>query len=65
MTDLARRLGFETPICETVRAVLHDGATLEDAFSALWFRPIRSEGQGVDLVFDNPAVAERFKRRSE
>jgi glycerol-3-phosphate dehydrogenase (NAD(P)+) len=46
VTELARRLGVETPICEAVRAVLHDGLPFADAFARLWARPLRAEGEG-------------------
>ncbi|WP_281242691.1 NAD(P)H-dependent glycerol-3-phosphate dehydrogenase [Citreimonas salinaria] len=35
VTDLSRRLGVMQPICETVRAVLHDGAGFGQSFAAL------------------------------
>lgn len=62
VTDLARRKGIELPICETVRAVLHEGVNLESAFGALWYRPLKSEGQGIDLSFDHPFSAQPLKK---
>lgn len=55
VTDLARRLGVAMPICETVRAILHDRADLGTAFATLWARPIEAEPRAMDLVFNHPA----------
>ncbi|WP_425071253.1 NAD(P)H-dependent glycerol-3-phosphate dehydrogenase [Sagittula sp. S175] len=55
VTDLARRVGVPMPICETVNAVLHHGADIQEAFSALWARPIEAEPFALDLSFDHPA----------
>lgn len=55
VADLARRIGVAMPICETVNAVLHDGADLRHSFSALWSRPIEAEPRALDLSFDHPA----------
>jgi glycerol-3-phosphate dehydrogenase (NAD(P)+) len=55
VTDLARRLGVTLPICETVRAVLHDRAHLGQSFAALWARPLEAEPRVMDLAFDHPA----------
>lgn len=52
--DLAKRIGVAMPICETVNAVLHHGADLQDSFSALWARPIEAEPAGLDLSIDHP-----------
>ena len=46
VTDLARRHGVEMPICEAVRAVVHDGVPLADAMAALMQRPLRAEQVG-------------------
>jgi len=53
--DLARRIGVPMPICETVNAVLHEGADLERSFSELWTRPIEAEPRALDLSLDHPA----------
>jgi len=55
ITDLARNVGVTMPICETVRAILHDGAELGAAFAALWARPIEAEPRAMELSFDHPA----------
>ncbi|MGP1356977.1 NAD(P)H-dependent glycerol-3-phosphate dehydrogenase [Roseicyclus sp.] len=67
VTDLARRLGVSMPICEAVRAILHDGAELGATFAHLWARPIEAEPRAMDLSFNHPAsdaavrqFAERF-----
>lgn len=56
ITDLARKVGIAMPICETVRAILHDGADLGEAFAALWARPIEAEPMAMDLAFVHPAT---------
>ncbi|PUB17525.1 NAD(P)H-dependent glycerol-3-phosphate dehydrogenase [Yoonia sediminilitoris] len=56
ITDLARKIGVNMPICETVRAILHDGADLGQSFAALWARPIEAEPLSMDLAFAHPAT---------
>ena len=56
VTDLARRMEVSMPICETVRAILHDGADLGAAFASLWARPIEAEPRSMDLAFTYPAT---------
>jgi glycerol-3-phosphate dehydrogenase (NAD(P)+) len=56
ITELARALGVEMPICEFVRAILHDGADLGQAFAALWARPIEAEPLAMDVAFAHPAT---------
>ena len=56
VTDLARRLGVEMPICETVRSILHDGVSVGDGFARLWARPIEAEPRSMDISFDHPAT---------
>jgi glycerol-3-phosphate dehydrogenase (NAD(P)+) len=55
VTDLARRLGVSMPICETVRAILHDGTALGPSFAALWARPLEAEPKSMDVAFSHPA----------
>lgn len=43
VTELARRLGVETPICEAVRAILAGESEIDPAIAALLSRPLRSE----------------------
>ncbi len=40
----AARLGIEMPICAAVDAILHKGASLDEAIRALLARPLRREG---------------------
>lgn len=54
VTNLARRVRVPMPICETVNAVLHQGADLQEAFNALWARPIEAEPFALDLSLDHP-----------
>jgi hypothetical protein len=44
------------PICEAVRAVLHDGAELGETFASLWSRPIEAEPRTMSLSLDHPAA---------
>lgn len=57
VTDLARRLGVRMPICEAVRAVVHEGEPFADAFERLWTAPLESEPRALDLELAHPAVA--------
>lgn len=43
VTDLARRLGVEMPLCEAVRAIVQDGAAIDDVAAALLDRPLARE----------------------
>lgn len=56
VTDLARKLNVAMPICETVRAILFDGADLGEAFATLWARPIQAEPLSMDVAFANPTT---------
>ena len=53
--DLAARVGVAMPICETVNAVLHKGADLQDAFAALWNRPLEAEPLALDISIGDPS----------
>ena len=55
VTDLARRVGVAMPICEAVRAILHEDADPGQTFAALWSHPIQAEPKSMDLLFDHPA----------
>ena len=46
VTDLARKLGVELPICEAVRAVVHEGQPIPEAMAALLRRPLTREVTG-------------------
>ncbi|MEL7301848.1 MAG: NAD(P)H-dependent glycerol-3-phosphate dehydrogenase [Pseudomonadota bacterium] len=65
VTDLARSIGVAMPICETVRAILHDGAELGPAFAALWARPIEAEPKAMDVAFNHPASNEDIATLAE
>ena len=56
ITDLARKLGVDMPICETVRAILHEDVDLGQAFATLWARPIEAEPMAMDLAIAHPAT---------
>ncbi|WP_417724983.1 NAD(P)H-dependent glycerol-3-phosphate dehydrogenase [Salipiger sp.] len=49
VVDLARRLRVSMPICESVHAILHEGAPLAETFQVLWARPIEGEPRALDL----------------
>ncbi|MGI3163985.1 NAD(P)H-dependent glycerol-3-phosphate dehydrogenase [Pseudooceanicola sp. 200-1SW] len=55
VTDLAKRINVPMPICETVQAILHEGADLQQAFTALWARPIEAEPQALDMSLAHPS----------
>ena len=55
VTDLARRLGLALPICEAVRAILHENADLRDTFAHMWAAPIEAEPRAMGLSFDHPS----------
>ncbi|GGE42800.1 glycerol-3-phosphate dehydrogenase [NAD(P)+] [Agaricicola taiwanensis] len=50
VTDLARRLNVDMPICEAVRAIIADGKPIKDAMNELLSRPFRGEQRSVALV---------------
>jgi glycerol-3-phosphate dehydrogenase (NAD(P)+) len=50
LDELGRRHGVELPITRQVRAVLHEGASLEEAYAALLGREVREELYGMDLA---------------
>jgi glycerol-3-phosphate dehydrogenase (NAD(P)+) len=56
ITDLARRLGVEMPICEAVRAVVIDGKPIREVMAELLDRPFRGEPASVDLVLPGPSA---------
>lgn len=56
VTDLARAHGVVMPICEAVRAVVHDGEPFADAFLRLWTRPIEAEPRALDVTLKHPAA---------
>ena len=45
VTDLARKLGVELPICEAVRAVVHESQPIAEAMTALLSRPLTQEAE--------------------
>ncbi len=46
VTELARRLGVDMPICAAVDAVLNAGADLDTAIAGLLSRPFKAEAHG-------------------
>jgi glycerol-3-phosphate dehydrogenase (NAD(P)+) len=55
VTDLARRLGLKLPVCEAVRAVLHEQAEFGETFARLWARPLEAEPSAMRLALEHPA----------
>jgi glycerol-3-phosphate dehydrogenase (NAD(P)+) len=49
VTDLARRLGLDMPICEAVRAVVAEGKPIAEAMADLLGRPFRAEPSHIPL----------------
>jgi len=56
VTDLARRLDVEMPICEAVRAVVAEGASVDRVMAQLLARPFRAEVRGIALSIAQPAA---------
>lgn len=54
VTDVARSLNVEMPICEAVRAVLEDGVDIADALAGLLGRPLRGEPKALDIELPHP-----------
>lgn len=65
ITDLARKLGIDMPICETVRAILHEDADIGQVFAALWARPLEAEPMAMDVSFAHPATDEDIATLAE
>lgn len=59
VTQLARRLGVEMPICEAVNAILHEGLSIQEALQALLTRPIKAESRDLEphVTLPHPSVA--------
>lgn len=55
VTDLARKLGVEMPICEAVRSVVHESVPIVDAMASLLRRPLKAEPKALDLELQHPA----------
>jgi glycerol-3-phosphate dehydrogenase (NAD(P)+) len=55
VTDLARKLGVEMPICEAVRGVVHEGVPIVEAMAGLLKRPLKAEPKALDLEIQHPA----------
>ncbi|MEM6441040.1 MAG: NAD(P)H-dependent glycerol-3-phosphate dehydrogenase [Pseudomonadota bacterium] len=56
VTDLARKHALELPICEAMRAVLHEGEPLAAAFGRLWGRPLKAEPNALRFELGHPAA---------
>jgi len=50
VTDLARRMGVEMPICEAVRGILYDGESIDTVIEALLARPLGVERRDDDAT---------------
>lgn len=58
VTDLARKHGLNLPICEAVRAIVHENADVVATLGMLWSRPIEAEPHGLDITFRHPNASE-------
>lgn len=58
VTDLARKHGLNLPICEAVRAIVHDGADIVTTLGLLWARPIEAESHEMDVTLSHPNASE-------
>jgi len=54
VTDLARQLNVEMPICEAVRAIVADGVEISEAIGRLMERPLKAEPKKMDVVIPHP-----------
>ena len=57
VTELARNLGVEMPICEAVRSIVIDGEPIAKVMTDLLSRPFRAESRGIQLAIEQPADA--------
>ncbi|MEZ5878544.1 MAG: NAD(P)H-dependent glycerol-3-phosphate dehydrogenase [Tepidamorphaceae bacterium] len=64
VTDLARKQGLTLPICEAVRAIVHDDADIASTLGDLWAQPIEAESGELDVTFRHPD-AEQARERIE
>ena len=65
VTDLARSLGIELPICEAMRAVLEDGMDISEAVASLIGRPLKAEPKALDMALPHPAGEEEIAAHVE
>ncbi|WP_420564494.1 NAD(P)H-dependent glycerol-3-phosphate dehydrogenase [Thalassobaculum sp.] len=49
VTDLARKLGVEMPICEAVRSIVADGVEISEAIGRLMERPLKAEPAALNI----------------
>lgn len=54
VTDLARQLGVEMPICEGVRAIVSDGAEIQEVLGKLMGRSLKAEPAAMDVELPHP-----------
>ncbi|SDF23954.1 glycerol-3-phosphate dehydrogenase (NAD(P)+) [Thalassobaculum litoreum DSM 18839] len=50
VTDLARKLGVEMPICEAVRSIVADGVEISEAIGRLMERPLKAEPAAMNIT---------------
>lgn len=58
VTDLARKQGLCLPICEAVRAIVHDNADIVTTLGMLWSRPLEAESHEIDVTIRHPNASE-------
>lgn len=54
VTDLARSKGLQLPICEAVRAIVHEEAEIVATLGDLWARPLQAEPRLIDVALKHP-----------
>ncbi len=57
VTDLARQLLVDMPICEAVRAIVSDGAAVSEVMAQLLSRPFRAEADHIAVTITQPVTA--------
>ncbi|MGQ3675104.1 NAD(P)H-dependent glycerol-3-phosphate dehydrogenase [Xanthobacter sp. TB0139] len=65
VTDLARQLGLDMPICEMVRTIVTGESAISEAFAAYWGAPLEGELRALEIEIPHPAVAAVARRFDE
>ena len=53
---LSRRLQVETPLFQSVCAVIHEARDFDEALDALWRAPMEAEALRLDIRLPHPAA---------
>lgn len=62
VTDLARKHGLTLPICEAVRAIVHEDADIVTTLGLLWSRPLEAESHEIDVTINHPNASEARRK---